>query len=164
MKLISGKKVLLFATYHSTHHKYGVSDTDYIEDSSFALNVYASYDKFLLAGDFSKKDDETLLDDFLNEFKAKNLVKENTCFNNIDNPSCIDLYITNAPLSFQNSTTVSTGLSDFHKMIVTVIKTTFPKEKPQTLVYRDYKNFIESDYRNDQRISPCAEQKENFKG
>ena len=49
----------------------------------------------------------------------KNLVKDKTCFKSIDNPSCIDLFLTNSFQSFQKTTTVSTGLSDFHKMIVT---------------------------------------------
>ena len=66
----------------------------------------------------------------------KNLVKEPTCFKSIDNPSCIDLFITNSYLSFQNTTTVATGLSDFHKMTVTVLKTTFPKAKPRVITYR----------------------------
>ena len=42
---------------------------------------------------------------------------------------------------FQKTTTVSTGLSDFHKMIVTVLKTNFTKEKPKEIIYRSYKIF-----------------------
>ena len=56
--------------------------------------------------------------------------------------------------------TVSTGLSDFHKMIITVMKTTFPKAEPKIVIYRDYKNFIENDFRNDLREGL---QKENIK-
>ena len=44
-------------------------------------------------------------------------------------------------MSFQNTTTVATGLSDFHKMIVTVCKYSFPKSKPKEIVYRNYKKF-----------------------
>ena len=78
---------------------------------------------------------------FLHKHHAQNLVKENTCFKNPDNPSCIDLFLTNSNLSFQNTITVSTGISDFHKMIVTVFKTTFNKVKPKEIVYRNYKTF-----------------------
>ena len=84
--------------------------------------------------------------EFLYEYKAKNLVKQKTCFL-LWNPSCIDLFLTNCHQSFQNTTTVSTGLSDFHKMVVTVKKTTFPKAKPKIIQYRDYKNFVEEAFR-----------------
>ena len=72
----------------------------------------------------------------MEDYHAKNLVKEPTCFKNPDNPSCIDLFITNSYRSFQKTTTLSTGLSDFHKMTITVLKTTFPKAKPRIITYR----------------------------
>ena len=81
------------------------------------------------------------MQDFLEEFNAKNLVRGNTCFKNMNNPSCIDLFITNSCNSFQNTTNISTGLSDFHKMIVTVLKTTFPKAKPKVIQYRDFSKY-----------------------
>ena len=89
----------------------------------------------------------------------KNLVKEKTCFKSIDNPSCIDLFMTNTSQSFQNTTTVATGLSDFHKMVVTVMKTTFPKAQPKIVYYRDYKDFDLYNFRTDLReeLSKTAE-------
>ena len=57
-------------------------------------------------------------------------VKIHDYFKNPENPRCIDLFITNSNMSFQNTTTVATGLSDFHKMIVTVCRNSFPKPKP----------------------------------
>ena len=51
----------------------------------------------------------------------------------------------------QQTTTVETGLSDFHKMVVTVLKTTFPKQGPTVINYRNYKNFTETVFRNDLR-------------
>ena len=44
-------------------------------------------------------------------------------------------------MAFQNTTTVSTGLSDFHKLVLTVLKTSITKTKPHKIIYRDYKNF-----------------------
>ena len=49
------------------------------------------------------------------------------CFKNPEKPSWIDLILTNCPRSFQNSCTIETGLSDFHKLVVTVMKTTYKK-------------------------------------
>ena len=71
--------------------------------------------------------------------ELKNLVKEKTCFKNVSNPSCIDLFLTNNALSFQHTETVSTSLSDFHKLVLTVLKTAISKSKPREIHYRYYK-------------------------
>ena len=47
----------------------------------------------------------------------------------------------NSVLSFQHTETVSTGLSDFHKLVLTVLKTAISKSKPREIHYRDYKKF-----------------------
>ena len=78
---------------------------------------------------------------FSDSYVFKNLMKDATCYKNPENPSCIDLILTNNPNSFQNSKVIETGLSDFHKMMVTVMKTTFEKLKPNIIHYRDYRKF-----------------------
>ena len=89
------------------------------------------------------------LEDFLDEFHAKNLVKEATCFANPTNPSCLDLFVTNSYRSFQKTTTLTTGLSDCHKMVLTVLKTTFPKAQPRVITYRDYSQYCAEDFAQD---------------
>ena len=76
----------------------------------------------MLVVDFNAEESKPYLSQFLYEYNAKNIVKENTCFKNALNRSCIDLFITNSPLSFQNTRTVSNGLSNFHKMVVAAMK------------------------------------------
>ena len=49
--------------------------------------------------------------------------------------------MTNNALSFQHTETVSTGLSDFHELVLTVLKTTISKSKPRETHYRNYKKF-----------------------
>ena len=66
-----------------------------------------------------------------------------------ENPSTIDLVITNKPKSFQNTIGISTGLSDFHKMILTTMKTTFPKAAPKTITYRDMKKLDKTAFKFD---------------
>ena len=105
----------------------------------------------MLAGDFNTEETNDILEDFLFEHNVKNLVKEPTCFKNLINPSCIDLFLTNSPLSFQSTTAITTGLSDFHKIVVTVMKTTFPKAEPKIIYYRDYKKFNLQDFRRELR-------------
>ena len=51
------------------------------------------------------------------------------------------MFLTNYPLSFQNTCAITTGLSDFHKMVITVMKMTFQKTPPREIYYRGYKKF-----------------------
>ena len=134
-------KLLLMGTYHSTHPLYGTTDTEFFEQIGLAMDVYCNYDRFLLAGDFNIQEEKSCIKDFLDQYDAKNMVKENTCYKSMENPSCIDLLITNKSKSFQNTVTVSTGLSDYHKMTLTVMKTTFEKQKPKTVLYRDFSKY-----------------------
>ena len=62
-------------------------------------------------------------------------------------PTCIDLTLTNWPRSFQNSCVIKTGLSDFHKLVVTVMKTTYKKLQPKIIAYRSYKYFNNDRFR-----------------
>ena len=47
------------------------------------------------------------------------------------------------------SSTFETGLSDFHNIVVTVLKSTFPKSPPKIVTYRSYKNFSNDLLRDD---------------
>ena len=62
---------------------------------------------------------------FCESYRFKSLIKDLTYFKNPEYPSCIDLILTNSPYSFQNSCVIESGLLDFHKIIVSVMKTTF---------------------------------------
>ena len=75
-----------------------------------------------MLGDFNTEDAETILSELLEQYEVKNIMKNKTCFKNPDRPTCINLFLTNSPHSFQNTMTISTGLSGFHKMIISVLK------------------------------------------
>jgi predicted transport protein len=47
------------------------------------------------------------------------------------------------------TSTIWTGISDFHKMIITVMRTTFPKTQPTTVKYRDFSKYNKVDFGND---------------
>ena len=78
---------------------------------------------------------------FCERYNLNSAIKELTCYKNPANPSCIDFILINSPRSFQNSCVVETGLSDFCRMIVTVLETRFQKLPPKVSNYRDYSNF-----------------------
>ena len=73
---------------------------------------------------------------FCGRYILSSLIKEPTCYKTPVNPSCIYLILTNSPRSFQNSSIVEAGLSDFHRMIVTVLKTAFQSLLPKIRNYR----------------------------
>ena len=139
-------KWLMFGTYHPPQ----ASDSYYFENVSNALDLYTDkYDKFVLVGDFNAEENELYIGDFLELYNAKCIVKDPTCYKSIQNPTCIDLFLTNSPLSFQHTTTVSNGLSDFHKLVLTTLKTKFTKARPTEVTYRNYKNFDSAKFKND---------------
>ena len=69
----------------------------------------------MLLGDFNIEPEEANMSEFLNIYSLKNLVFQKTCFKNPENPSCIDLILTNCSGSFQNTGVFEIGQSDFHK-------------------------------------------------
>ena len=78
---------------------------------------------------------------FCNSYSLNSLIKQTTCIKNLENPSCTDLILTNKLQSFQSTCAIETGLSDFHRMIISVLKTHFRKLAPKVVTYRDFKKF-----------------------
>ena len=77
------------------------------------------------------------------------MIKEPTCFKNVDHPTLIDHILTNHPKSFHSSSVYETGLSDFHKLTLTVLKTFHVKHKPKIIQYRDFNHFDNTSFRAD---------------
>ena len=70
-----------------------------------------------------------------------------TC-KNPDNPSCIDLILTNRPNYFSSSSTFETGSSGFHKLILTLLKSEIVQQLPSLIQYRNYKRFGSQTFEN----------------
>ena len=109
--------------------------------------LLTKYDNVFLMGDFNADKNKTSLKDFCQLYNLKHLIKVPTCYKNPENPSIIDLMLTNSPYSYQNSCAIEIGLSDFHKTTVTVLKTFFQKKGPKVISYRDYKNYSSDIFR-----------------
>ena len=84
---------------------------------------------------------------FCETYDLRSLIKGPTCYKNPEKHSYIDLLLTNRPKSFQNSSVVETGLSNFHKMTVTVMKTTFEKLEPRVSYFRNWNEFCNEKFR-----------------
>ena len=53
------------------------------------------------------------------------------------------MFLTNRPLSFLKTRATETGISDYHKFILTFLKSCYTRLKPKIIYYRNYKNFSE---------------------
>ena len=138
------KKWLLSCSYNPNRN----TITDHLEILRRNLDLYsAHYENLIIIGDFNTDINQSCMKSFCESYTLSSLIKEPTCHKNPQNPSCIDLILKNSPYSFQNSCAIETGLSDFHKMTVTVMKTTYEKLKPRIANYRDYKNFCNDTFR-----------------
>ena len=137
------KKWLLSCSYNPNKN----TITDHLEILRRNLDLYsAHYENLIIIGDFNTDINQSCMKSFCESYTLPSLIKEPTCHKSPQNPSCTDLILTNSPYSFQNSCAIETGLSDFHKMTVTVMKTTYEKLKPRITNYRD-KNFCSDTFR-----------------
>ena len=115
----------------------------YLISSKFknCLDLFCKkYTSFFLAGDFNIEETKTVLSKFPDSHDAKNMVKK-TCFKSINSSTCVDLLISNNGKCFKSATTIDTGLSDFHKIVLVLWKKKIEKAKPKVISYRDYKHF-----------------------
>ena len=96
------------------------------------VNFEDCYDNLFL-GDFNAE--YASMKNFCSAYSLTNMINKPTCYKNPKNPSCMDLILTNCPHSFQISCVIETGLSDFHKIVITW------KLKLKVIKYRGYKYF-----------------------
>ena len=126
--------------------------SQYIQNVENTLSKYINkYDNILMLGDFNcdfKIEGNKLLE-FCEAFNLTNIVNEPTCYKNPLRPTHIDVIVTNSSKKFQNTTTIETGLSDFHKMVITWLKSYITKLPPHVIYYRNYKQFDGTRFRND---------------
>ena len=95
---------------------------------SVCLDIYSSqYEHFIVLEDFNVEVENGNIEEFCKNYNLKKLIRVPTCYKNPNNLSCIGLIMTNSQRSFQSFCGIETGLSDFHRMTVTVMKSSFPK-------------------------------------
>ena len=132
------KKWLINCSYNP--HKSNIINPPNIISRS--LDIHSTkYENIVLLGDFNACVDDEALQTFCKSYSFNSLIKQPTCFKNPENPSCIDLILTNKPCSFQTKCVIETGLSDFHRMTISVLKMHFRKLPPKIISYRDLKKF-----------------------
>ena len=144
LELSKKNKWLLSYSYnpHKGNTKQHLSN---ISKSLDELN--SKYDNILIIGDLNTEMSEPSSNEFCQIYNLESIVNKPSCLKNPKNPSCIDLLLSNEQERFLKAKTVEIGLSDFHKMVVSVFKTSFKKQKPKIVKYRDYKRFDNEKFR-----------------
>ena len=109
---------------------------------------YGKYENNVFVGDFNAGIEKITMKSFCESYNLTNLIKQPTCFKNPEKPSFIDLILTNTPKSFQSTCVIETGLSNFHRMTVSVLKMHFRKLPPKIISYRDFSNYHNANFIN----------------
>ena len=137
-------KWLVICSYNP--HKNNISN--HLENLSKLFNRNLSqYERFLCIGDFNSEITEFAMKNFCDIYHLKNVVNVPNFYKNPLKPSCIDLFLTTCSRSFQDTQVIETGLSDFHKMNITILKMFFSKQNHETVFLRNYERFDHSAFR-----------------
>ena len=129
------EKLLVFGT----HKPPNINNSSFVNEFYNAITFYSFlYKNCVLLGDLNIVRDNTQLLNFCESFLFEHLIKKPTCYMG-DTPTGIDHIITNIPKRFMKSMALKTGISDYHKMIMTIFRPTFAKGKPKTYYHHCYK-------------------------
>ena len=139
---LRNKKILVIGCYNLP----SLNDEYFLDQIHGALSFYSTtYDNFLLLGDLKIFCDDERLKELCNSFSLGHFIKYQlvgqipTCYMGT-NPSSVDHIITNMTSLFMKFCIVDTGISDYHKRIMSICRLTFAKGKSKKFFYRCYKN------------------------
>ena len=114
---------------------------------SDVIDLYNS-ERCIIIGDFNIDPQNKQMLSFMNSQIFHNHVNFKTCFKTTEG-SCIDLILSNKKHCLQFTDSLDIGLSDYHRLIYTMLRSTFSKAPPKEICYRDYKNFSEEKFLDD---------------
>ena len=89
-----------------------------------------------------------LLKELCITYALSHLATEST-FITYNHESSTDVILTNRKQNFMLSKAVETGLSDFHKMVTTLMRNTYSRKEPIKVCYRNYSNFDKTKFIED---------------
>ena len=107
-----------------------------------------SYDNIAILGDininsFDKSSPKYKhLESFCEAYDLTNLINEPTCFQS-EMSTSIDVFLTNKRHSFMHTKSVVNGISDFHSLVMSMLKTQVTRLAPTQIKYRSFMHFDE---------------------
>ncbi|MEO0684268.1 MAG: hypothetical protein AAFY76_04240 [Cyanobacteria bacterium J06649_11] len=123
-------------------------DLNYFLQILTNLIDFYNFERCVIIGDINSDPKLGNLDNFLDSHIFHNHLRTNTCFKS-EAGSCIDLILSNQKYSLQNTGSFDCGLNDYHHLVYTILKSTYVKLPPKTILYRCFKNFSEINFVND---------------
>ena len=124
--------------------------SNHLTELSKNTDLYLTkYDQLLFLGDFNAGVEDSSVKNICSSQNLTSMINMPRCHKNPEKGSCIDIILTNCPRSFQSSCAIETGLSDFHKLVVTVMKTSYKKSQTKIVNYRSYKYFNNESFREE---------------
>ena len=129
-------------------------DTFLTNISKTVDSLLNSYENIIIIGDINinslQKDSRGFkkLKEFCDTYDLKNLIKVATCFQ-AENPTSLDLILTNKNRSFIKSKSVTTGISDHHSMVTTMLRAHVSRLNPVEVKYRSFRKFNENAFLTD---------------
>ena len=121
-----------------------------------------SYDHIIITGDINIDTNNELspgyqiYKNFIDIFSLKNLIKTDTCYtkrNNTHTYASVDVFLTNNSNRFFNTHTITTGISDCHTLVGSLLRATYKRAKPYEVEYRNYKKLSQNFYSFQKDIS-----------
>ena len=150
--VVAKKKWIIYSIYRPPNANIETVFSDLSTSLNRALD---RYDNIIVMGDINvdtqNKTDPGFdkLVSFCDVFGLSNIVTSKTyCFTK-SHSSSIDVILTNQLRSFQKTSVFETGLSDYHGLVVTTMKSTVPRLKPKQIKYRSYKKFAPENFLSD---------------
>ena len=104
------KKVAYFNPIGGLIQNHTVNLSKYLDFCS------SKYENFVVIGDSNAEVTNNYLEEFCASCILKNLIKQLTCFKNLQRATLIDHILKNHPKTFHSSSFYETALSDFHKL------------------------------------------------
>jgi len=109
------------------------------------MDYYSNIEKCMVIGDFNCEPDQPLLKALLQAIFIVILNVILTCFK-FPEGSCIDFILSNQKHGLQKTGTIDTGLSDFHHLVYTQLKSKFSRLPPKRISIRSYSNFNSNNF------------------
>ena len=95
-----------------------------------------------------RKDNNNFLSDLCDTFSLQNIITGKTCHKSNVGTS-VDTMLTNRPRSFHKTSIFETGISDHHKLILSLFRSYFTRIPPKTVEYKKYKTFNKNKFLHD---------------
>ena len=151
LEFLYHKEKWLYVCMYSPHSKYKIECVSYIENVLSQANAECFSSIYIIRDlniNMMSNQKSKCLRDVLDVYGMKNVINSPTCFKS-QNPTLIDVILTNNARRVNATINTNTGVSDFHHLVGFSTKLHVPRPNRGKITHRSYKHFEEENFRND---------------